>query len=460
MSTNASPPPDGHSPRTSWVDSLGALTGRRWLQASVLVLVIGAGLFARTLRCNDGLPYLHRWGEPNIGSRSLDIVRTGDLNPHWFNYGSPTLYLHAAVDAVHYIWLCSQPIDARHSIRSLDELETQTDTHYQWTLSHPSFFLWNRLVTALIGAGAVLLTYLLARHVAGPWAATFATAIVAGAAAHIEVATTIRSDMPAALLALGSVLATLRAIGARPIGRSAAEPPAPGDSNPGALVLAFFLAGLAASTKYNVVIALGVPAFALALASARRTPLARPWLWAVALLLPPIAFLIGSPYALLDLPTFLSDAGAEVSHYKIDGQGTRTVEPGLSHLMAQLGHFLENTSWTAMLLCALGVLLLLRRQAGWILLAFPAAYLTFMTRTTVDFHHNFVTLYPFIAASAACGAEAIHRALRERAPTALAPLFAIGLAAVSAMHVLPKVGQAAEIHRTPETRTQVVPLVN
>jgi len=440
------------------MDSINALSGRRWLQASVLVLVLAAGLFARTLRCSDGLPYLHRWGEPNIGSRSLDILRTGDLNPHWFHYGSPTLYLHAAVDAVHYVWLCSQPEDARHSIRSLDDIETKTDTKYQWTLSHPSFFLWNRLATALIGAGAVLLTFILARHVAGPWAATFATAIVAGAAAHIEVATTIRTDMPAALLALGCVLATLRAAGARPLKTLGSDPVLSGEGRPSTLVLAFILAGLAASTKYNVVIAVGVPCFALALATARRSPLARPWLWAVALLLPPVAFLIGSPYALLDLSTFLSHAGAEVSHYKIEGQGVRTVEPGWSHLVAQLGQFVENTSWVAMLMCALGAVLLLRHQVGWLLLAFPLAYLTFMTRTTVDFHHNFVTIYPFIAACAACGAEALYRRLRDQAPAAVAPLFALALAGMTAAHLIPQVSEALRINASQETRTQAASL--
>ena len=232
------------------------------------------------------------------------------------------------------------------------------------------------------------------------------------------------------------------------------------DSRPSALLLALFLAGLAASTKYNVIIAVGVPGLALALATARRKPLGRPWLWGAALLVPPIAFLIGSPYALLDLPTFLSDAGAEVSHYKIEGQGVRTVDPGGPQLMAQLQQFLENTSWAVMLLGAIGALLLVRHQVGWIVLAFPVAYLAFMTRTTVDFHHNFVTLYPFIAACAACGAQVLFRRLRAGSAAPAAPLLALALAVLSTVHLLPEFGEALRIHGTQETRTQAVTLVN
>ena len=435
-----SPSSTGRRPR--WADSVSYLAACRWTRAGVLALVLVAALFSRTLRCDEGLPYLHRWGEPNIGSRSLDIVRTGDLNPHWFRYGSPTIYMHAAVDAVCYVWMCSQPAGSPDSIRSLDEIRTMADTKWQWTLSHPAFFHWNRLATALIGAGTVLLTYLLARRVSGPWTSILAAAVVAGAAIHIEVSTTIRTDMPAALLALGAVLAALAAYQS---------------GHAGTLVLSFALAGLAASTKYNIVIALIAPFAALALATARREPLARPWLWGVGFLLPPLAFVCGSPFALFDLPTFLSDAGAEVSHYKLEGQGRRTVDPGLAHALNQLGQFRDNVSWIALALCVPGVLVLGMRRIGWLLLAFPAVYFVFMTRTTVDFHHNFVVLYPFLGISAACGAEWIHRRLAAREtsgqPGQAAPFLAVVLAALAGLHVLPPTLAAWRAHGTPETRT-------
>ena len=367
------------------------------------------------------------------------------MNPRWFRYGSPTIYLHAAVDAAHYLYLCSKPEDARESIRSLDEIKTQFDTKWQWTISHPSFFRWNRLATAIAGAIAAGLAYAIARTWVDRWPAIFAATVVAGAAAHIEVSTTIRSDIFAGVLALGAVAAALRAI------RQQA---------PWTLVGAFFLAGLAASTKYNLVIACTVPLAALSLAAWRGHPLARPSLWVAAFVVPPVAFVIGSPYALLDMPTFLADAGAEVSHYKQEGQGAQTVAAGWPHVVHQLGEFRASVGVLTLWLALVGLGTLLRNRLGWIALVFPAIYVPFMTRTTVAFHHNFVVLYPFIGIAAACGARLLYRTLAQRAPRPAASAFALAVGALALAHVTPEVVEAVRIHRTPETRTRAVRLAN
>ena len=434
----------------------GSGAAPRWPHLAVLAVVLAVALFSRTLRAGEGLPYLHRWGEPNIGSRSLDILRNGDLNPHWFRYGTPTLYLHAGVDVACYVWLCSQPEDSRHSIRSLDELETMADTKWLWTLSHPTFFHWNRLATYVIGAGTVLLTYLLGRMWLGPWAATAAAAVVTGAAAHIEVSTTIRSDMPGSLLALGTILAALAARESR---------------RPGTFLFALFLAGLASSTKYNLVVVLVVPLAALFASlvldarpdrtsdSQRRPWTAGPWFWFGALLMPAAGFLSGTPFALFDLATFLRDAGAEVTHYKLTGQGTRTIEPGLVHAWSQLRQFGENASWIAIALAAPGLAVLLRKRSGWLMLVFPVVYFLFMTRTTVDFHHNFVALYPFLAILAASGVQWLYTQL-VRTERRLGAGFALLIAGLAGAHVAPGVIEGWQTYRTPETRTRAVGLVN
>jgi hypothetical protein len=52
----------------------------------LVVLVIATGI--RLLGIRYGLPYTLHTDEPTIVDRALRILRTGDYNPHFFNYGS------------------------------------------------------------------------------------------------------------------------------------------------------------------------------------------------------------------------------------------------------------------------------------------------------------------------------------------------------------------------------------
>ena len=128
-------------PRTTQPRSARAvrhlLTDRRFYLLCLGALLLLA-LATRLLRCSEGLPYLHRYGEPNLASRSLNMLKTGDLNPHWFNYGSLTIYLHAAVDYVAFLWLKSRPLDDPEAMRSLSGITTFVDSKWTWTLSHPT----------------------------------------------------------------------------------------------------------------------------------------------------------------------------------------------------------------------------------------------------------------------------------------------------------------------------------
>ena len=49
-------------------------------------------------------------------------------------------------------------------IQSLAEITTFIDTKWLWTLSHPTFFLFNRYMTALLGTATVVLTAVLGRR--------------------------------------------------------------------------------------------------------------------------------------------------------------------------------------------------------------------------------------------------------------------------------------------------------
>ncbi|HZE88635.1 MAG TPA: glycosyltransferase family 39 protein, partial [Verrucomicrobiae bacterium] len=163
----------------------------------------------RFLRCGEGLPYIHGWDEPQTAGTALRIMQTGDFNPHFFTYGSVTVYLHLLVDILHYFYLMGQPDTAPSYLKSLSEIRTQFDTGWIWTISHPSFYFWNRALVALMGTGAVGLVYLIGRRVAGWGAGLLAAALLAGLEIHIRHSTIVTPDVPTSVFVLATVLLSI-----------------------------------------------------------------------------------------------------------------------------------------------------------------------------------------------------------------------------------------------------------
>ncbi|MFN2286438.1 MAG: glycosyl transferase family 39, partial [Anaerolineae bacterium] len=60
-----------------------------------MVAILAVALFLRLWRLDFGmeLPYLAHTDEPTQYNPAINILKTGDLNPHFFNYPSLTIYL-------------------------------------------------------------------------------------------------------------------------------------------------------------------------------------------------------------------------------------------------------------------------------------------------------------------------------------------------------------------------------
>src|SRR5207247_11395661 len=72
-----------------------------WAIAATLFL-LAAGL--RVWGVHWSLPYVIHADESLIVDRAVHIVKTGDLNPHWFVYPALVIYLQAAVDKLNLLW--------------------------------------------------------------------------------------------------------------------------------------------------------------------------------------------------------------------------------------------------------------------------------------------------------------------------------------------------------------------
>ena len=442
---------DERSPAGRWEHRLRTLSTSRIAYAVALGLVLLGAAFVRWQHCKTGLPYVHRWGETTIVGRALDMIKTGDLNPHWFKYGGPTIYLESAVDALHFVWMRGQPEGAANSIGSLDDILTPKQMGSRWLLSHPSFLFWNRAALALCGLLTVLVATRLARLFVGRWWALLAGASLAVLPTHVFVSTAVRPD---ALATMFTVLAVAGAV--RFLRHERAS----------SFIASLVCAGLAAATKYNAAMALLAPWFALLLAMWRKSPGHRRWMPLAAFALPPLAFLAGNPFALVEPTVFLEHAGDEYHHYHQLGQPGQMAEPGLAHAWIQLQSLAQGIGagsawlgWPLLLLALLGGVRLLRRVEGWVLCFVPIAFFFFMTSTKVVFEHNFALLGPYVAIALACGARGVASKLRAVGAREHG-LWVAAMALVALVPMALSALEARRVGRAQDTRTRVVDELN
>ena len=429
--------------------AVGRLHARRRWAVATLALILLAALGLRMLWSHNGLPYLHHWDEPRIANNALRMLQTGDFNPHFFHYGSLLIYLDLGVDVLHYLRLAGKPEGHPDALGSLRELRVGAPGGWQWQVSHPTFYLWNRWLTSAFGAGCALVAFLLARSLGGPRTALLAAFVVATVPFHVEQSARVTTAVPSSFFALSAAWLAVEFL------RRAA---------PGFLVAAFACVGAAASMKYNAAVALVVPLTALAYAQVRNAPAYRWWLWP-SMALVPVVFLLGSPYALIDLPSFLEDAGYEVRHYLVRGHGESSVEPGLPHLAVQLAEILRHCGWSVCIVAALGLLTLLGRPLGVIAFSLPALQLWMTSRTTVGFHRNVVLVYPFLAIAFGLGATWLMDGLISRIEAGrLRRAFRTAVVAAMALFVVHRsvaaVEQSWRAGTTVETRSAAVSRLN
>ena len=260
-----------------------------WAGAALAVVVAGA-LVLRLQSVTSGLPYAFiSPDEATVVPKAVEVA-SGQLNPMFFYYPSLFFYVLAAA-----YWLVSPFWALFHG-----ELLVRPGV---LAVDAGALYLIGRLVVVAFGAAAVWLVYRLGRDAYGAAAGLLAAAFLAVAPLHVEYSHLAVTDVPAVTLGLLGLFLLHEAVQGRGLRRLTA----------GAVAL-----GLAVSTKYNLgmlvlpatVAALyaGRPAVAAAVAAGR--PALRAWarLLALRLYLPlALAFVLASPFIVLDLPRFIAE---------------------------------------------------------------------------------------------------------------------------------------------------------
>src|SRR4051812_19851443 len=150
----------------------------RWLDVVLLLLILAAAAAARLWYRTAGVPHAVGIDEPQVVDRAIRILRTGDWNPHVFDYPALVIYVHAAVAIVRFLWGA-----VNGEWASLDGFRIE------------AIYGAGRVCAAAIGVATVWLTYRLALELGSRRLALFAAAQLAVRPLHIRESRFILTDV-------------------------------------------------------------------------------------------------------------------------------------------------------------------------------------------------------------------------------------------------------------------------
>jgi 4-amino-4-deoxy-L-arabinose transferase-like glycosyltransferase len=351
---------------------------RRAPESILLFLILAAALAARAWHLTAGVPHAVGIDEPQVVDRALRILRTGDWNPHLFDYPSLVIYLHAAVAIARFLWGALSGEWA-----SLDAYRIE------------AVYAAGRFVAALIGAATVWLTYRLGVELGARRAALLGAAFLAVRPLHVRESHFILTDVPMTALTTLAVWLSVRAARLGSVG---------------AYACAGAACGLAAAAKYNGGLAL-VAAVTAWLVSGRASP--GRWRTAGALAAAAaLGFVAGAPYTVLDMPAFLDGFAAQFSRFAGPPRGA---DPAwliyLKHLSPAWG------KWSVPAALAGIAILLSRRLTRWRwmpAIVFTLAYFYVLSSHGPVFGRYTLPVLPMIDLFAACAVVEIVRVAAGR----------------------------------------------
>jgi 4-amino-4-deoxy-L-arabinose transferase-like glycosyltransferase len=345
----------------------------------LLVAALLAGALLRFWGLGQGVPFSVQVDEPEVMVRAVRMMKTGDLNPHFYDYPTLYIYLQALVATGRFLAGAM-----RGEWASLAQAPAE------------AFYLWGRALTAILGTATVWLLYRVGVRWDRP-TALLAAVMFAVMPLHVRESHFVLTDVPVTFFVMLAVLLSLRAHE-----RAAAW----------AFALAGGAVGLAAATKYTGAVALVVPLVCAGLTRAARPSRTAAAFAAIAGML--AAFLIAAPYTFLDLPVFLNQFARLSGEYRIPNPGQDPM------WVIYLKHLRNSLGWPGSTIAVAGLLLgLFRVIAGpsrlyWLVaLLFPLVYFRFISNQTIVYGRYLLPLLPLLALLGAAAIITAVRALRH-----------------------------------------------
>ena len=329
------------------------------------------GLTLRIWTVGSGVPFAVEDDEPVIMEKALQMMKSGDLNPHFFDYGGLTMYFHMIVATLRFI------------VGAMGGTFTSLDKMWEG-----DFYLWTRTATALVGTLTIYVMYRAALR----WgtATALVTALLLAIYPHlVRTSHFALTDTPLTFLVALTLLLSL----------VAGE-----DGRARWFALAGLTAGLATATKYSGALALLMPLAAVATSKSVRVRTAAAVTTICGLF---GGFLLASPYSLLDLPHFLDSFASLAQHYNQPKSAAEAAATYLKYFRGAFGFGWGGSwvmvGWPALLLSLAGLVRLVfqllsptRRAAAAIVLAFPVCYFWLISHQSLIFSRYDFPLVPML----------------------------------------------------------------
>jgi 4-amino-4-deoxy-L-arabinose transferase-like glycosyltransferase len=373
---------------------------------TVLGAILALAFMLRAASPTAGVPHSVGIDEPAIVDRALRILTTGDWNPHVFDYPTLVIYFHAAIALLRFLAGAS-----RGEWASLAEFDIT------------SIYVTGRVVTAAIATATVWLTWRIGREAGSERLGLLAAVQLALLPMHVRESHFVLTDVPVAALTTLTLYLSMRLEQIRPVWTGVAAGLAAGAKYTGGIALAAVLAGtLTARTSFSSRLRM----FAIALGGCAA------------------AFLISTPYVVLDLPTFLDSFAAQM------GRFADTRVPPEPPAITYLKHFaLGSRAWLP--LAAVGIVFILTRRAvrgRWLpVLVFGGAYSYVLATHPLVFARYALPLTPVVCLLAAAGIEGITRVVTAAIGPRRAALRPIALTLLLLPLLIPFGAGVARWHR-------------
>ncbi len=356
-----------------------------------LITIILLAAIVRLWGIDFGLPHtLCRPDESRLVNTAIRFGG-GDLNPHLFNY--PTLYPYTLFLCYGVYFLAGMVVGKFNSVDTFI-LEFSTDPG--------AFYLIDRLLVAFLGTATVYIVYRIATRLYGRGVALVSSAFMALAYLHVRDSHFGVTDVPMTFLIMCAVLLLLRAVE---------------DKTSRSYLLAGIVAGLAASVKYAGLMLL-MPMLMTHISIVRSQGKRwlevlfdrRPLIFAAALV---VAFLIGTPYALLDHSQFIRDFTFEMDHLAYGHRGIILDRGWWHHLHFSLWHGL---GWPLLTVSLVGIVCIVRKdpRKALIFLSFPLLYYVVAGRGYTVFARYMIPVVPFLCITGAVCVTCLARWIAKR----------------------------------------------
>jgi len=332
-----------------------------------------------------GSPYLYLEDDAHHFNRTVEMAKTMDFNPHYFNKPSLHFYLRLPVTLGSF-----EILKSRGEIHSVKEIRTRDPyglAGYAFTTSHPLVLTANRAFSVALTVGLAILTFIIAFVLTNStWLSIFPAVVTTLALEITKNVHLVGVDVLMADMCLLSMLLGILTVQRFSMHR---------------LTWCCLFAGLAGSSKYNAAPIALVPVVVTILCHRFSAKML-----AICVITVLLGFILGTPYSVIDFTDFLKGVSYELWHYGVAGHVDHTQERGWAQLLFYLNWSVtDGPGWFDTILAGIGVILMLvsRERLTLTFATFPIAYGILMTLQRANFTRNMVVMVPCIAIFAAIG---------------------------------------------------------